>query len=1137
MANDNINEIKKRIIEAENPFDALSEMIKCLKNIGDEYQNTMSNFYLEYGEKTLSLEHINEEHVLKNESVYGKLQNNLYYEYSDIIRKETNECFEKIEEIKKKQESDLKAIQKARTERIEIINDYLNGYDKARNIIDKLEPCVYIDFVKNPKKVAAECEEIRQSIPPKPDMSKTVSEIISEERRISGLINAYYEEEICKINTTSKTSCTEYRKEFELKIEDINIERNRNRTELIGKTQKSLQMLLEDEEILEKFDQYMKDRILFDDYNGEVNYKQLPETYDIGTIGLKVPDIFIEDELLRKSFKEISHIWSEKKIINSENIIRVPLSVPRKNGYSIVLPRLGTDKDEMDNVTSFALRNSMMFPVGKMEYVAICAKTTKIFAPLHSLKRQGVYLTGIGQNYSSEKSIQEIIENLKETVNSRDNRFFEKSNEREEKEHFITVLLYSYPEGINEIAKKHLSQMIDSAPENGINFIFFCDETDNINNSAFGKKTIIVKKNPSLFGKNSLYINYNKIDYMYDIGEVVSDKVWKSVIEQMTKHIGEAVDTKVVLNDLLPNMEDPNSYFNGGETTEGIVVPIAFMGTEPFEFVIGKRDQGDIRHFALIDGAPGSGKTELLHAIMLSIMYKYLPTEVQFCMMDYKEGVGINHFGNSPYIRSIVKQGDREAGRKELKAAVDEMNSRYDVFKSVKTEDECKIDSIYLYREKTGKIVPKIIIVIDELSGLTEKDDEISKECLNFIGEITQRGRAAGIHLILTSQTFDNTGISEAIKMLFVHRFSCNGNGKAKYNQMEIQNGKAVPKITKDLDIVFVNAYIDDFVRRVNKLLPGYISEEKLVSTQVVSSISSDHVENPLISFDIDMICRKPLHLYVGYAEDGNEDELLLNGSLLVVSKDKKSQRVGGISIMTHILLSIIQNRFASGIVTANNLLSMVAIEAEDSHINQIDKVRVVFPEYIQGIYARISDDDETYDENVDKVKTVIDNFYEEYEKRSQSNENNENEPKYLIIYGLHKLRPLKSSSTIDMNTGFVEKDSIAKVKELICKGAKQKIFIIAWVDENYENAATLFEEENIQKLFSIVIASGMGDKMSELVNYKGKNAEIDNYAVFKLRRNEFYYKEIRLFETPTDEWLNNFNDKCVTNFNIRTGE
>lgn len=118
--------------------------------------------------------------------------------------------------------------------------------------------------------------------------------------------------------------------------------------------------------------------------------------------------------------------------------------------------------------------------------------------------------------------------------------------------------------------------MIDSAPENGINFVFFCDNPDDVDNSVFGSKTFIIKKNSSLYNKNKLSLRYKENEFIYDIGEVANKDVWESVIRKMIPHIGERVDDIFTVEDLLPDIKDANSYFNGGDTTDGIVVPIAF---------------------------------------------------------------------------------------------------------------------------------------------------------------------------------------------------------------------------------------------------------------------------------------------------------------------------------------------------------------------------------------------------------------------------------------------------------------------------------------------------------------------------------------------------------------------------------
>lgn len=151
---------------------------------------------------------------------------------------------------------------------------------------------------------------------------------------------------------------------------------------------------------------------------------------------------------------------------------------------------------------------------------------------------------------------------------------------------------------------------------------------------------------------------------------------------------------------------------------------------------------------------------------------------------------------------------------------------------------------------------------------------------------------------------------------------------------------------------------------------------------------------------------------------------------MLVVSNEKISEtgRPGGISILTYVLLSIIQNRFANGEIV-DNIISMVAIEAEDKYIKQIDRVRKVFPQYIQGVYACTGDDDDMYELHVDEVKRTIDNVYKEYEMRCNEDDNDNLAPRCLIIYGLHKLIPLKVSKNMIWILVLLKKIVFLKLK------------------------------------------------------------------------------------------------------------
>lgn len=292
MTSEYVNNIKDKIKEAENVFDVLSNMVMCLQKIGDEYQENMSDIYSRYGKASLSFEESLEDKEKINSTMYGTIQSKMYLEYNDIITKERVIREDKVKELEQNKKIDLKTISDARIERIKIINDYIVGYDRSRDVIENLKPSVYIDFIKNKKKVISSLETLKKEIPSKPDMKNVVMELVSEEKRIKKLIEEYYLGKVETVNKEYENKYNEIKKTYVTKIKDVEEKREEFREEQVNKTRELIKMVLMDEELLQKFNKYMLQRILFDGYSGEI--KNLPEYYDIGVVGLKIPDIFLK---------------------------------------------------------------------------------------------------------------------------------------------------------------------------------------------------------------------------------------------------------------------------------------------------------------------------------------------------------------------------------------------------------------------------------------------------------------------------------------------------------------------------------------------------------------------------------------------------------------------------------------------------------------------------------------------------------------------------------------------------------------------------------------------------------------------------------------------------------------------------
>ncbi|MBR6822639.1 MAG: DNA translocase FtsK, partial [Clostridia bacterium] len=148
----------------------------------------------------------------------------------------------------------------------------------------------------------------------------------------------------------------------------------------------------------------------------------------------------------------------------------------------------------------------------------------------------------------------------------------------------------------------------------------------------------------------------------------------------------------------------------------------------------------------LIAGTTGSGKSVCINSIIMSILYKSSPEEVNMLMVDPKV-VEMKRFNGIPHMKTKVVTDPKKA-TSMLNYVVNEMQKRYKIFADTNVKE---IDSYNKYMLSQGeKIIPKLVVIIDELADLMMASKH---EVEDAICRIAQLGRAAGIHLVVATQT------------------------------------------------------------------------------------------------------------------------------------------------------------------------------------------------------------------------------------------------------------------------------------------------------------------------------------------------------------------------------------------------
>lgn len=187
-------------------------------------------------------------------------------------------------------------------------------------------------------------------------------------------------------------------------------------------------------------------------------------------------------------------------------------------------------------------------------------------------------------------------------------------------------------------------------------------------------------------------------------------------------------------------------------------------------FVVGKdifgkpmvEDIAKLPHL-LVAGATGSGKSIFIHSIIMSLLYKVKPEEVKLILIDPKV-VEFSVYNGIPHLLIPVVTDPKKASG-VLNWAVAEMTGRYQKFAEYNARDlvgyNKKVEAIrdILDKDKPEKM-PQIIIIVDELADLimvNPGDVEHAICCL------AQLARAAGIHLIITTQRPSASVITKSI--------------------------------------------------------------------------------------------------------------------------------------------------------------------------------------------------------------------------------------------------------------------------------------------------------------------------------------------------------------------------------------
>jgi S-DNA-T family DNA segregation ATPase FtsK/SpoIIIE len=313
----------------------------------------------------------------------------------------------------------------------------------------------------------------------------------------------------------------------------------------------------------------------------------------------------------------------------------------------------------------------------------------------------------------------------------------------------------------------------------------------------------------------------------------------------------------------------------------------------------------------LVAGTTGSGKSVCINALVASMIFRFTPEELRFIMIDPKV-VEMQMYNALPHLAFPVVTDPKKV-LLALRWVIDEMEKRYKIFAHAgvrnitsfngrpakKTQKELDAEAVETgvspanrraadtaaATEERIKVprddepvipdkMPYIVIIIDELADLMQT---APADVESAIARITQMARAAGIHLIVATQTPRADVITGVIKANIPSRIAFQVASKIDSRVILDENG--ADRLLGQGDMLYLPPSTSRLIRAQGVL----VTDEEI--HRLVEFVSA---QSPP-TFDVAM--QDKLELSSTAAEDDvtDEDEELVEKCLEIIRQEKRA--------------------------------------------------------------------------------------------------------------------------------------------------------------------------------------------------------------------------------------------------------
>lgn len=822
------------------------------------------------------------------------------------------------------------------------------------------------------------------------------------------------------------------------------------------------------------------------------------------------------------------NIWSE---------LRVPALIPFIGSGNLLLEAYGGAKDlAVEGLQAFMLQLLATMPPGKVQFLLLdpvgLGQNVAGFMRLDKYLEELVGPRAWTEPNHIEQRLADVTEHMENVIQKYLRNQYEDMETYnleagEVAEPYRIVVAVNFPVNFSESASRRLVSIAANGARCGVHVLATVDMNQPI---PYGFNLAELERHSHVIrwqGEHFKWLDPVFQGCELELESLPDDEVFDKILSS----VGEKAKQSSVVQVPFTKLFTDDLEWWQQKSDDLIVASVGRAGASKIQqFSIGK---GTAQH-ALIAGKTGSGKSNLLHVLIISLAINYSPEELQLYLIDFKKGVEFKDYASRslPHARVIAIESEREFGLSVLQGLDQELKIRGERFREV------GVNSISEFRKSTNQILPRILLIVDEFQEFFSDDDNLANQTSLLLDRLVRQGRAFGMHIILGSQTLAGTySLARATidQMAIRVALQCadadsrmilsDDNGAAR---LLSRPGEAIYNAENGLfegNQLFQVAWLSDDERH------EYLDQVKRKSEQ-------QKIEP-----------QKPMIVFEGNEPSNIEDNVFLRNLLRSKEKESKYNDVAWLGEPVSIseataarfrrqngsnLLIVGQNEQLAVGMLASGTLSL-SLQYRSSHdirfihldFTSVDAAWAGEAERIAKLWPEVS----TYGRRRE-VSDYIDGLFEVVNNRLENPDNITGPTYYLVIWGLQRARDLRFdedslyggySDNWDGEEEQKKEETFKQFSKIIREGPELDVHIITWCD-TYGNLNRTLQRQDMNEFDLRVVLQMNSEDSTNLIDTPIGHKLGPNKA---LLYDEYsgQMEKFRPYRLPSDKWLRRLQD------------